>query len=76
MKTKSQHPQARWRVGKASSDGGHMRKKKTKWAETTCEIHGKALAGSPWKLKQVSVAVPENKRQRMSGCPECKKSVK
>jgi hypothetical protein len=47
--------------------------KKTKWAEVSCEIHGKEMANNPWKRKQVKVAIPRSKRERMSGCPECNK---
>ena len=33
MRTKLQHPQARYRTNKTSSDGSHLRRRKTRWAE-------------------------------------------
>ena len=47
--------------------------KKTRWAEVTCDTHGKYEDGSQWKRKQVTVSIPKHKRDRMSGCPVCKK---
>lgn len=49
-----------------------VKKKKAVWAEVTCDRHGKQMANAIWKSKQVKVPVPRNKREKMSGCPECK----
>lgn len=49
--------------------------KKTKWAEVTCELHGKKMSNATWKDKfpQVKVSIAKNRRERRSGCPECGK---
>lgn len=51
--------------------------KKTKWAEVSCPIHGKPDPDSKvngWKPKQVKLSLPSTKRERMSGCPICRKA--
>ena len=50
--------------------------KKTKWAEVSCAKHGKPDADNKvnnWKEKQVRVIVPNSKRERLAGCPLCRK---
>ena len=71
MKKQTQHPQARHRKEKPSSDGAHQRRRKTKWAEVTCTVHGRPLIGSPWKSPQVKVPVPTSKRKSIGPCPLC-----
>lgn len=51
--------------------------KKTKWSEVSCPIHGKPdpdTKVNSWKEKQVKLTLPENKREKRSGCPLCRKS--
>ena len=66
-----QHPQARWRVIRPSSSGEHQHRRKAKWAEITCKVHGRQMVGATWKLPQVVVALPKNKRDRITECPFC-----
>jgi len=70
-KRTGQHPQARFRTKKASSGGDHQHKRKSKWAEVTCPIHGKEMAAATWKPKQVRVPIAKTRKQRTSGCPLC-----
>lgn len=49
------------------------KQKRTKWAEVSCDIHGKEMAGNTWKGKQVRVSIPTSKRDKMAGCPQCSK---
>ena len=52
---------------------GEMKGRKIKWGEVTCDTHGKQMANAPWKPKQVKVTVPDKRKLKYAGCPECTK---
>lgn len=47
--------------------------KKIRWAETTCHKHGSKDPDRHWMAPQKVVSVPDTKRERNSGCPQCRK---
>lgn len=42
------------------------------WFEVSCPRHGKVASQDKTNTPRVAVQPPDNKRERMSGCPLCR----
>lgn len=54
-------------------DKSGTRGKRSRYATTVCSIHGSQEKGMVTGYKTVKVAIPTTKRERMAGCPLCRR---
>ncbi len=57
-------------------DHSGTRGRRTRYATVSCFIHGIQERSMPVGIKSVCVPVPRTKRERLSGCPVCRRESK